>query len=152
MKFEADLPKPVKAYSIAKKSKKKIEKEKAQLGGDEAMDAWYDARRIDLVGVCQCGCAQKSQKKDDTYYRHCICHIFPKSKFKSIMCHPLNFVERAFWGGCHGNMDDRSMDKWVGMADFDDIKRKFEILVPYLTPEEKATKFFSQLERLVIEN
>jgi hypothetical protein len=64
----------------------------------------------------------------------------------------LNYVERAFWGGCHGNMDDRSMDKWVGMADWDDIKTKFERLVPYLTLEEKATKFFSHLERLVNEN
>jgi hypothetical protein len=152
IKATGGILKPKKVYHIPKKSKKRIEKEKLQYGSDEALDAWFEDRRKDLVGVCQCGCAHKSQKKDDTYYRHCICHVFPKRIFKSVQCHPLNYVERAFWGGCHTNLDERGMDRWPGMADWDDIKMKFEILVPYLTKEEKATKFFTKLEELVRQN
>jgi hypothetical protein len=143
------LPKQKKLYVIPKKSKKRIEREKKMLLSDENYDAWFEERRKDLIGVCQCGCGQKSQKKDDTYYRHCVCHIYPKRLFKSIATHPLNFVERAFWGGCHTNLDEGGMDKWPGMADWDDIKAKVEILEPYLTPEEKATKFYFNLKSLI---
>lgn len=152
LKLQAGIPKPKKLYVIAKKSAKRIKQEKMLANDDNAVDDWFLERRENLTGTCQCGCGQKSQKKDDVFYRHCICHIFPKRIFKSVITHPLNYVERAFWGGCHTNFDERSMDKWVGMADWDDIKAKFEAMLPYLTPEEKATKFFSHLERLVNEN
>lgn len=152
IKAEAGVPKKKKAYQIPKKSAKKIKQEILAKGDDEARDNWFAERRKDLVGTCQCGCGRKSQKKDDTFYRHCICHVFPKRIFKSVELHPLNFVERAFWGGCHSVMDDTSMDRWVGMADWDDIKMKFGILQPYLTDAEKATKFYSHLEKLVNEN
>jgi hypothetical protein len=152
LKFEANLPKPAKVYSIAKKSKKRIEREKKMLLNDDNYDGWFEERRKNLVGVCQCGCGEKSQKKDDTYYRHCICHIFPKRLFKSVATHPMNFVERAFWGGCHTNLDEQSMDKWVGMADWDDIKAKVEAMLPYIAEEEKKHKFYSQLENLIREN
>lgn len=152
LKEQAGIPKPKKQYVIPKKSAKKIKQEILAKGDDEALDLWFEKRRDDLVGVCQCGCGRKSQKKDDMFYRHCICHVFPKRIFKSISRHPLNFVERSFWGGCHTNLDERGMDKWVGMADWDDIKAKFHALEPYLTKEEKATKFYSHLEKLVNEN
>ncbi len=112
-------------------------------------EEWFRLIRGKLTGVCQCGCANKSQKKDDMYFRHSCCHIFPKSKFDSVKYHPLNFVERAFWGGCHSVMDDTSMDRWVGMADWDDIKAKFYELAPLLTDEERASKFYAHFERLV---
>jgi len=136
---------------IAKKSAKRIEKEKEQKesGGDNLMDKFFENMRKRMVGVCQCGCAQPSQKKDDTFYRNCICHIFPKRIFKSIAQHELNWVERTFWGGHHSNMDNRSMDLWVNFADWDDIKEKFHQLAPLLTDEERATKFYSHLEKLI---
>lgn len=112
-------------------------------------EKWFRLIREKLTGTCQCGCGNKSQKKDDMYFRHSCCHIFPKSKFDSIKYHPLNYVERAFWGGCHGVMDDTSMDKWVNMADWDDIKEKFYELAPLLTDEERATKFYTHLEKLI---
>jgi hypothetical protein len=140
-----------KKYSIPKKSEKRIEKEKEQResGGDSSLDLFYDRNRKKMVGVCQCGCAQPSQKKDDTFYRNCICHIFPKRIFKSIATHDLNWVERTFWMGHHSNMDNRSMDLWPKFADWDDIKEKFHNLVPLLTPEERKNKFYQHLENLV---
>lgn len=113
---------------------------------------WFKMIRKKLTGTCQCGCAAKSQKNDDMYFRHSCCHIFPKSDFFSIKYHPLNFVERAFWGGCHSNMDNQSMDKWVNMADWEDIKAKFYELAPLLTDEERSLKFYTHLERLVYSN
>ena len=115
-------------------------------------EKWFRMIRIKLTGTCQCGCGNKSQKKDDMYFRHSCCHIFPKSKFLSVKYHPLNYVERAFWGGCHSVMDDTSIDRWVNMADFDDIKAKFYELSSVLTDEERATKFYSQLEKLIYKN
>lgn len=148
-----DKPKPKKIYYLPKKGAKKIAKEKAEKAskGDEETEKqqWFAARRKEMVGVCQCGCGEKSQKKDEMYYRHSICHIFPQKKFKSIQFHPLNFVERAFFGGCHADMDDRSMDLWPNMADWEDIKKKYFILTPLLTDKERKTKFLTKLEQLI---
>lgn len=140
-----------KRYVIPKVSPKRQKqlKEQKQAGGDSDMDLFFQRTRKYMVGTCQCGCAKPTQKNDDTFYRHCIAHIFPKRLFKSIATNPLNWVERAFWGGCHSVMDDTSMDKWVNMADFDDIKEKFHQLAPLLTDEERATKFYAHLERLI---
>lgn len=132
-----------------------------QEGSDSQMkELWFAAIRQKLTGTCQCGCGNPSSKDDyigvdgkkESHFRSSCCHIFPKSDFHSIKYHPLNYVERAFWGGCHTNMDNKSMDRWVGMSDWDDIKAKFYILAPLLTKEEQATKFYSHLEKLVFNN
>ena len=119
----------------------KVEKEK-----------WFRLVREKLTGWCQCGCGEKSQKKDDKFFRHSCCHIFPKAKFHSVKYHSENFVERTFWGGHHSVFDDTSIDRWVNMADWDNIKRKFHILEQLLTDEEKTYKFYTQLKTLVENN
>ena len=153
LKEEALLPKVKVRKAIPKKSVKKLarEKEEKSLRGDNdtLKEQWFKARRKEMVSVCQCGCAKPSQKKDDMYFRHSIAHIFPKKDFESIMYHPLNWVERAFWGGCHTNIDEQGMDKWPNMSDWDDIKEKFHILSPLLTDEERAHKFYRKLESLI---
>lgn len=153
IKEEALLPKKKEPYYIPKKSKKRLAQEAAEKelrGGDDTLiEQWYRARRKELVGICQCGCVKKSQKDDDTFFRGSICHIFPKATFESVMYHPLNFVERAMWGGCHHNMDNQGLDKWPGMADWDDIKERFHILAPLLTDAERGTKFYHKLETLI---
>ena len=156
LKDKAKLPKEKKRYVIPRKSKKKMQQEQQEReqlnGSDTLMENWFKHRRNDLVGVCQCGCGQPSQKKDDMYFRHSCCHLFPKRDFESIMYHPLNYVERRFWGGCHTNLDEQGMDKWVNMADWDDMKAKFHVLAPLLTPEERAMKFFRLFSELVQNN
>lgn len=156
LKEEALLPKVKVRKAIPKKSAKKIAQEKEQkelLGDNDTLkEQWFKARRKEMVGCCQCGCGKPSQKKDDMYFRHSIAHVFNKKDFQSIMYHPLNWVERAFWGGDHTNMDEGGMDKWVNMADFDDIVEKFHVLVPLLTDKEKSKKFYINLEKLVYGN
>lgn len=147
-------PKPKKP--IAKQSPKKkaeLKEQKEALAGDDSQkEKWFKNRRKEMIGICQCGCGKPSQKKDDMYFRHSACHIFPKSKFESIQYNKLNFVERAFFGGCHSVMDDTSMDKWPNMADWEDVKEKFHQIAPLLTPEERSTKFYSHLESLIYKN
>lgn len=139
---------------IKKKSDKRAAKEKEQQISqtDDGLDKFFERNRKRMVGVCQCGCGEKSQKKDDTFYRHCICHLFPKRLFPSIATHDLNWVERTFWGGHHTNFDEQGMNKWPLMADWEDIKEKFHQLVPLLTDEERKKKFYTSFEKLVYNN
>ena len=155
--IEAGRPlKEKKKYSIPKKSVKRIQQEEQQknelMGSDTLKEKWFKNRRKDMVGVCQCGCGQPSQKKDDMYFRHSAAHVFPKKSFPTIMYHPLNWVERRFWGGCHTNMDEGGIDKWINMADWEDIKAKFHVLAELLTPQERKNKFYTLLSELVNKN
>lgn len=148
------LPTPIAKESEKTKVKKAAEK-KARCGDDTFKETWFKARRREMVGVCQCGCGQPSQKHSDEHYRGSAAHIFPKSEkdgFPSVALHPLNWVERAQFGGCHDNMDQGGMDKWPMMADWLDIKERFHILAPLLTEEERKKKFYTRLEALVYAN
>lgn len=143
--------KPIAKISEKKKAKMAEEK-KARGDKDPIKEKWFKARRREMVGTCQCGCAQPSQKNSDEHFRGSAAHIFPKSEkdgFPSVAYHPLNWVERACFGGCHTNMDEGGLDKWPLMADWEDIKERFHILAPLLTDEERAKKFYKHLERLV---
>jgi hypothetical protein len=144
--------KPLKPVSDKMAAKVAQEKKENAPGEDTKKEKWFKARRKELEGTCQCGCGKKSQKFDDMYFRHSIAHIFPKAKFESVMYHPLNFVERNWAGGCHSNMDNKSMDLWPNMADWDDIKAKFHELSPHLTEEDRKSKFYKHLESLVYAN
>lgn len=143
-----ETPKAIKPVSD-KRAAKLAEQKKELDGDDPAIQKFYKARRIEMVGVCQCGCARNSSKNDDLNFRSSVAHIFPKAIFLSVALHPLNWVERNFWDGCHTNMDQRGLDKWPNMADWDDIREKFFVLAPLLTDEERATKFYQKLEALV---
>src|SRR5687768_5566704 len=98
LKMQAALPKPKKQYAIpaiSKKKQKELDAEKKEReDGETELQKWFNERRVEMVGVCQCGCGMKSQKKDDLFFRHSAAHIFPKRIFESIAYHPLNWVER----------------------------------------------------------
>jgi len=143
---------------ISPKKAKEMAEEKKERGEDDTMkEKWFKARRREMIGVCQCGCSEKSSKSDDANFRSSICHIFPKSIFESVQYHKLNWVERKFWAtatssACHTNMDTRGLDKWPMFADWEDIKERFYQLSPLLTDEERATNFYTKLESLVYGN
>lgn len=156
-------PREKKVYHIPKKSEKKLAKEAAEKklvssDGDTLKEQWFKARRAEMTGICACGCYEPSQKHDNIWFRSSAAHIFPKNDFESIMYHPLNWVERRFWAGIHGTnachtvMDEGGLDRWPNMEDWEDIKMKFHILSPLLTPEEKVKKFYTRLEKLVYAN
>lgn len=137
---------------LAKKEKNKNNAVKKKVGvkeKDGELEKWFLAVRKKLTGVCQCGCGKPSCKNDDTYYKFSCCHLFPKNRFGSVATHPNNYVERAFWGGCHSRLDDFGMDRWKEMADWPEIVEKFHELAPLLTEEERTNKFYIQFEELV---
>lgn len=113
------------------------------------LDVWFKNTRKKLTGICQCGCNKPSSKMDNKYFKFSCAHVFPKSKFESVKTHPRNFVERAFFGGCHSVMDDTSMDRWVTFADWENIKEIFHELAPILTDKERSTKFYTHFEKLI---
>lgn len=144
-------PKPKKPIAkVSAKKKAEVEADKAaRNGGDTELQKWFNERRKELVGVCQCGCGRKSSKHEDEHFRSSICHILPQRLFKSTILHPLNYVERNFWEGCHSIFDNTSLNRWANMADFDDIKEKFKIISRCLTDAERAKKFYQNLEKLI---
>jgi hypothetical protein len=113
---------------------------------------WFDERRPEMTGTCQCGCRHKSSKYDDLNFRSSICHILPQKLFKSVIHHPLNWVERNYWNGCHANMDNRSIELWISFADWEEIKRRFWILSDCLTEKEKTKKFYNHLKSVILAN
>lgn len=156
----ARTKKPPKEKKSMKRESDKRKAENASakkaLGEDDTFkEKWFKARRKEMVGTCQCGCGQPSHKHDDMNFRGSAAHIFPKSEkdgFPSVALHPLNWVERRQFGGCHDNMDNGGLDKWPNMADWEDIKEKFYVLAPLLTDEERTKKFYTRLEKLVYAN
>lgn len=140
---------PTKVYHIPKQSIKKKKEVLENKGVDSDLDIWFNVVRKKLTGYCQCGCGEKSSKNDDKYFKHSCSHLFPKRIFKSIQFHPDNFVERAFWGGCHSVMDDTSIERWVNFDDWEVIKHKFHLLSPLIPQQEKSNKFYTILEKLV---
>lgn len=149
-----------KKYVLKKVSDKraaKIAESKPAEDEETEKQTWFNSRRREMTGTCQCGCGMPSSKYEDKFFRSSICHIFPQRAFKSIQFHPLNWVERKFWAtetvsACHTNMDNKSMDLWPNYADWDDIKEKFWVLSPLLTKNEKANKFYTHLYNLVTTN
>lgn len=143
-----------KKYFLNKVSPKRAAKlaDQKEAGTDSGLDKFFERNRKKMIGVCQCGCARKSSKNEDDHYRSSISHIFPKRIFKSIVTNDYNWVERNFWDGCHSNMDNKSMTLWPMYADWEDIKEKFYVLAQILTEQERATKFYHNLEKLIYAN
>lgn len=111
-------------------------RKKDEVTGETFKEAWFQSRRNEMTGFCQCGCGKMSSKDSDKYFRFSACHILPQRNFPSIQFHPLNFIEMAFWGGCHTNFDEQGSDKWPELACWEEIKEKFLILYPLTKPEE----------------
>ena len=141
---------------IKRKSDKKLAEEKAERerwnAGGSPKQKWFKNRRKEMSGKCSCGCGEKSQKEDDKFFRSSICHILPQRLFPSVQLHMMNWIELAFWKGCHTTFDEAGMERWPNMACWDEIKRKFKIIDAVIDPEEKKQKFYNELENLIHNN
>lgn len=115
---------------------KAVNKPKDDLNNE--LELWFLARRHEMKGKCVCGCNSKSSKDDDKYYKYSAGHVLAKSKFESIALHPDNFVELAFWGGCHSILDDKGYEycKETKPILWAIIVEKFKILYPNIAESE----------------
>lgn len=89
-----------------KKNEPISEKEEEELQDKKELELWFQDRSKEMVGVCaECGSATtKGSKK---YWKYSICHILPKSIFKSVRTHPFNFIELCyFYNSHHSNLDN----------------------------------------------
>lgn len=142
LKFESSLPKQKKVYSIPKVSKKKLAKDKAEResGGDNSLDLWFEARRLEMKGrCCLCGC--KSEKNNDATYRNSIHHLLDKrpSMFPSVALNEDNWLEVCFYeNSCHTNIHNLTIT-WELLhdsAEWKIIADKFKKIFPHIHPDE----------------
>jgi len=119
LKEQAKLPRVKKAYSISKKSAKKLKQEKEErelqkINGD-TKEQWYEDRMKENLPVCM-NCGMEAnwllQPEYEKIWRACQAHILPKrqTQFPSVAEHPLNhLVLFPVWGGhlcgCHDEFD-----------------------------------------------
>ena len=142
-----------KIYSIPKKSEKRKAKEKQEreAGGENEMDVFFDKMRNRMIGRCFF-CNGKTEKDNDETYRRSIAHFFPKAIFPSIATHPDNWFELCFFGNsCHTNLDNHiiTFELLKDSKEWEIIVEKFHELAPLLTDEERAHKFYRNLETLI---
>lgn len=141
IKEQAKLPKqPKPRKPIAKKSKKKIQQEAEEkvvrIGGGNELDRWFQARRKEMTGKCA-HCLEKTTKHQDQWFKCSIAHILPKSLFKSVKTHPLNWVELCFWkNNCHANYDNHILDI-TELNCYDLVIERFIAMYPDIDPKER---------------
>lgn len=129
----------IKKQNVRKAIRVKLRAEirkKDEVTGGTYKEAWFRARRRQMTGFCKCGCGNRSSRDDEDNFRSSCCHILPQRHFPSVQFHPANFIELAFWGGCHTNFDQKGSEHWHNLACWEEIKQKFLILYPLIKPEE----------------
>lgn len=101
-------------------------------------ELWFRSKRHQMTGFCACGCDNKSSKDDAKHFKFSAAHILPKSKFESVKWHPDNWVELAFWGGCHTVFDDKGYEycKQTKPILWEIVVQKFKIVYPFISPDE----------------
>jgi hypothetical protein len=124
------------------KSKTKPFKEKE---GASERNVWFLTRRLEMTGLCECGCGLSSSKREDNNYKSSIAHVLCKKNFKSIATHPDNWIELNFWNGHHTTFDNMGYEhcKRTKPLLWDIVVRKFKILYPLIHPSEQ--KFIPQV-------
>lgn len=122
-----------KIYTLKRTPLKKTFKPKPV---NDELQQWFLDRRKEMIGYCACGCGSDTSKYDDKLFKHSICHILEKRNFTSLKTHPLNFIELAFWGGCHSNMDNLGASEWPKKKYWPEVVRRFKLMYPEIDPSE----------------
>lgn len=133
---------------IAKKSAKRIEKEKEQKasGVKEVSKLELDKWFFDIeqkyfaggVGVCM----ETGQSIPKSYARAATAHLLPKKLFKSVSTHELNYLILSPLNGSHQKTD--RIDKFVQMKVWPEAARRIKIMIPLL-PFDELKYLSSQL-------
>ncbi len=112
-------------------------REKVEYSEETVKEAWFKARRREMIGYCQEeGCRNRTNKESDTYFRWSICHIVPKSLVPSVAYHPLNWVELCQE---HHQEFDNTFLRAAKMKIFLEARKKFEQF-QYLIPAHELRK------------
>ena len=137
------LPEKKKFQPIAKKSEKRLQKEKEQglLKGDTPLDNFFEAARERMTGKCLF-CGGKTERDNDDTYRRSIAHIFAKrpNMFPSVALNEDNWIELCFWGNsCHTNFDNNiiTWELLIDSAEWPILLNKIRAVYPFIKEDEK---------------
>jgi len=145
IKSGAGLPKTKDRKPIAKISDKRKKKLAvlAASNTDNAVDLWFEARRMEMTGRCLF-CNGKTEKNNDATYRSSIAHLLPKKDslggLPSVATHRDNWLELCHFGNsCHTNFDNGYIT-WEflhGSNEWNVISEKFKKIYPFIPEDEK---------------
>ena len=143
------LPEKKKHTPIAKKSAKRIEKEKEQkaTGVKEAskleLDVWFNNIKESHWGIMRYfPCMECKTPINVDYARHATAHLLPKKLFKSVAIHELNYLILGAHCGCHEKT--HRVDKFVTMTIWPEAARRIKEMMPSL-PFDELKYLSSQL-------
>ena len=103
--------------------------------GSAELQRWFEDRHKELKGFCShCGGVTQKGKEN---YKSSIHHFLPKSLFKSVATHPLNFLELCFYqNSCHTNLESHIIDL-IELNCWDEVVTKFVKIYPSIAKEER---------------
>jgi hypothetical protein len=140
LKKQAGLAKPLKKYSIPKKSKKKEREEreerKNRAGDETALVKWFKERQKEMSGICA-ECGKPTNTKVYELAIHSICHLLAKRKSvaPSVACHPSNWIELC--ADHHYKLDNSAWEDVAMWRCWPEIKERLQIVYRDLVDEER---------------
>jgi hypothetical protein len=130
-------------YKVSRYEKKAIQKKtldiingNANLQRELEMDKWFRLRVSEMRGSCA-ECGEYINRHIYKYAKCGVAHIFPKSKFDSIRCHPLNWMELGATCGCHSRSED--FEKAMQMKIWPLMLSRIKILIGSIAKEERKS-------------
>lgn len=130
------VAKPKKAIpKISEKKKAEMKKEKEERGGeDSTLVKWFKERiKYSMKGVCE----ETGLRTETGIYKYAImscCHILPKRLCKSVMYHPLNFIELL--PDKHHEFDSISWEERETWGCWPIVRDRLVMIYPDLNPSE----------------
>lgn len=116
-----------------------VVKELKPFEGKGEIGKWFVDRKMEMTGRCMhCnGDTMILDKEAGSKFHWSVAHLFNKASFPSIATHPENWLELCYYSpSCHKNFDDKTLPI-TQLNCFDEVVRKFCILYPLMTTEEK---------------
>lgn len=122
-----------------KKPIPKISQKKKEKIVNNDIGNWYVEMRNKMTGYCA-ECGKKSLKDDNEKFTWSICHILPKSIFKSVATHDANFIELCW---LHHQQFDSSWNNAKKMYVFELAKEKVNLIKPLIKEKHKILDNFN---------
>lgn len=112
---------------------------------------WFRARVMEMTGFCA-ECKAPTSKYNFKYAICSVAHILPKSIFKSVEFHPLNWMELGAQCGCHSRSEVWS--NATEMKVWGEMVARFRLFVDDIAEDERKyvpALLMAELEKAPVE-
>lgn len=106
------------------------------------LEKWFGERRKEII-LHVSRCWECNAYIALPYIRHATAHLWPKSIFKSISTHPLNYVCLGAGCGCHSKFD-ASIDNAKKMKIWPEVVERYEQFKHLITENHKYKNLFEE--------